>query len=235
MDAVQRFPINTNGRDFVVGDIHGCFDALCDEMDRVSFDPACDRMFSVGDLVDRGAQSLDATDWIAQPWFHAVRGNHEQMAIGVAAGRHDPANYARNGGLWFLALDGPVQARIAAAFNELPVCIEVETAEGLVGLVHADIEGDDWAAFTEQLASPRSHNHLRQLMEAALWSRDRISAKRIAEVSGVAYMYVGHTPVQQPVALGNVCYVDTGAVFGRGLTVMELSAGLAREEVGAAA
>lgn len=200
-------------------------------MDRIKFDPACDRMFSVGDLVDRGTQSLDATDWIAQTWFHAVRGNHEQMAIGVASGKHDPVNYARNGGLWFLALDEPVQARIAAAFSELPVCIEVETPVGTVGLVHADIEGDDWAVFTEQLNSPRSNNHLRQLMESALWSRDRISTRRISDVSGLACMYVGHTPVASPVALGNVIYIDTGAVFGRKLTVMNLIPGSSSSEL----
>ena len=53
-ELVRRFAPNTAGRDFVVGDIHGCFDALGDEMDRIRFDPAVDRMFSVGDLVESG-------------------------------------------------------------------------------------------------------------------------------------------------------------------------------------
>ena len=78
---VQRFERNVFGRDFVVGDLHGCFDLLCEQMDRVGFDPKTDRIFSVGDLVDRGTQSKDALNWMAQPWFHAVRGNHEEMAI----------------------------------------------------------------------------------------------------------------------------------------------------------
>jgi serine/threonine protein phosphatase 1 len=54
-------------------------------------------------LVDRGPRSEEAIDWIAQPWFHAVRGNHEQMAISVAAGQHDHDHYQRNGGGSFLA------------------------------------------------------------------------------------------------------------------------------------
>ena len=231
MSVVQRFEKNVAGRDFVVGDIHGCFDLLCEQMDRVKFDPAVDRIFSVGDLVDRGPQSADAINWIKQPWFHAVRGNHEQMAIGVAAGRHDLTNYLVNGGGWFLELSDARQQEVAEALGNLPVCIEVDTSDGLVGLVHADIEGGDWHAFTEALRFPRSKNHLRDLMEEALWSRDRIRYGNMDGVTGVVRMYVGHTPVKEPVELGNVRYIDTGAVFGgfgRGLTMVEIDAEILR-------
>lgn len=219
MELVQRFPMNTAGRDYVVGDIHGCFDELCGEMDRVGFDPAKDRIFSVGDLVDRGPLSADAINWIGQDWFHAVRGNHEQMAIGVAAGRHDLANYLQNGGGWFLALDDEHQQRMAAALDTLPLCIEVETSGGLVGIVHADIAGSDWPAFVEQVRAPRSNNHAKALAEVALWSRDRIRDMDSTGVTGLAWLFVGHTPVKSPVKLGNVWYIDTGCVFGRKLTM----------------
>lgn len=225
-ELVVHFERNERGRDFVVGDIHGCFDALCEQMDAVNFNPLVDRIFSVGDLVDRGEQSLDATDWIKQPWFHAVRGNHEQMAIGVAAGKHDLGNYLVNGGAWFLVLDETAQKRIADAFDALPVCIEVETSVGLIGLVHADV-GDDWTAFTTQLRNPRSNNHLKSLLEEALWSRDRIRDQSEKGVKGLRALYVGHTPVKAPTQLGNVRYVDTGCVFGKPLTMVELTVGLA--------
>lgn len=222
MSLVHRFSKNEAGRDFVVGDIHGCFDDLCCEMDRVEFDPAKDRIFSVGDLVDRGPLSADAISWIGQDWFHAVRGNHEQMAIGVAAGRHDLANYLQNGGGWFLSMDEEHQQRMAAALDTLPLCIEVETAAGLVGIVHADIVGSDWKAFTDQVESPRSSNHAKAIAEAAMWSRDRIRDLDESGVSGVVLMFVGHTPVKQPTRLGNVCYIDTGCVFGRALTMLQI-------------
>lgn len=85
-NLVKHVPRNEIGRDFVVGDIHGCFDALRYAMFGVVFDESKDRLFSVGDLVDRGNQSEESIDWIAQPWFHAVRGNHEEMAIGWSHG-----------------------------------------------------------------------------------------------------------------------------------------------------
>ena len=79
--TLMRFPQNTQGRDFAVGDIHGCFNRLQGVLDEMGFDPAKDRLFSVGDLVDRGPDCDQVLDWITRPWFHAVRGNHEDMAM----------------------------------------------------------------------------------------------------------------------------------------------------------
>jgi serine/threonine protein phosphatase 1 len=217
---IRKFERNLHGRDFVVGDIHGCFDMLRQALEEVGFDELRDRLFSVGDLVDRGPDSIEAVDWIAKPWFHAVRGNHEQMAIGVAAGRHDLGNYLFNGGGWFLALEGSRQQSVASVLESLPVCIEVDTASGAVGMVHADIAGSDWADFVSKIEAPASKNQLRLLLEEALWSRDRIRSGDCSGVVGLIRMYVGHTPVDAPVALGNVHYIDTGAVFGRALTLV---------------
>ena len=55
----QRFlkvPRNALGRDFAVGDVHGCFTRLQQGLDQLGFDPTRDRLFSVGDLVDRGPE-----------------------------------------------------------------------------------------------------------------------------------------------------------------------------------
>ncbi|MBL2109540.1 serine/threonine protein phosphatase, partial [Klebsiella pneumoniae] len=41
---------------WVVGDLHGCHTLLMNELERVSFDPLCDLLISVGDLIDRGAE-----------------------------------------------------------------------------------------------------------------------------------------------------------------------------------
>ena len=46
---------NRTGRDFVVGDVHGCFRTLEQALGQVGFDRERDRLFSVGDLVNRGA------------------------------------------------------------------------------------------------------------------------------------------------------------------------------------
>lgn len=229
MSVIQRFSRNRSGRDFAVGDVHGCFDKLRDVLVSVNFNESIDRLFSVGDLVDRGPSSEEAVDWIAKPWFHAVRGNHEQMAIGVAEGRHDWGNYLANGGGWFLALDEDRQKLIAKAFDTLPYAIEVDTEHGRVGIVHADIGGDSWDVFVDELTAADSNNKRKRISEIALWSRSRIQASAAgyptAPIRDLSQLIVGHTPVKVDTWLANVHYIDTGAVFGRPITVTNLADG----------
>ena len=54
--------INQAGRDLVVGDVHGCFRTLARALSQLEFDPSCDRLFGVGDLVDRGPHSEGRLD-----------------------------------------------------------------------------------------------------------------------------------------------------------------------------
>ena len=50
--------------------------------DALAFDTARDRLFSVGDLIDRGPRSRDAIEWLTAGRFAgAVRGNHEPMMV----------------------------------------------------------------------------------------------------------------------------------------------------------
>jgi hypothetical protein len=51
-------------------------------------------------------------------------------------------------------------------------------------------------------------------MKDAMWSRDRVTQGGTVPVAGVWRVYTGHTPVASPLLLGNVCNIDTGAVFG---------------------
>ena len=70
----------TAGRDFVVGDVHGEFDTLEAMLASVRVRPGRDRLFALGDLVDRGPRSADALAWMENGQIElSVRGNHEQM------------------------------------------------------------------------------------------------------------------------------------------------------------
>jgi serine/threonine protein phosphatase 1 len=223
MSIIQRFARNTAGRDFVVGDIHGMFAKLRYELANISFNEQTDRLLSVGDLVDRGPDSEESIDWIAKPWFHAVRGNHEQMAIGVAAGKHDVGNYVMNGGGWFMQMSEAKQKLYAKAFDELPYLIEVDTNRGRVGIVHAEIQGDSWDKFVKDMTGAPSNNKFYDFKEIALWARQRIRVGLASEINDLHALYVGHTPVQPGVILGNVHYIDTGAVFGKTMTIEEIT------------
>lgn len=208
---VKRFSANTAGRDLIVGDIHGHFTKLQEALDAVGFDPNRDRLFSVGDLVDRGPECDQALEWLAFPWFHAVQGNHEDMAIRWPNGHMDPYNYMANGGGWNISNPPDVQAEFAETFKALPVAIELETAQGLVGIVHAECPTDDWGAFTLLLQSPAiSNNERNHLINMAQWSRRRIEERRDDYVHGVRAVVVGHTPMVNWTSLGNTIFIDTG-------------------------
>ena len=233
MSFFQRFERNNTGRDFVVGDIHGCFDRLRTALRRVNFNESRDRLFSVGDLVDRGPSSHEAIDWLDYPWFNAVRGNHEQMAIDADLGQVDANLHVINGGLWFYGLSEQERNRTGQRFSELPYAIEVETADGTFGLVHAEVPGDDWAFFRSALVAadngiPANWDHFERF---ALWGRDVIRGRSDFDgVANIDRVYVGHTPVNDWQIVENVHYIDTGAVFGRVMTVICITDGQVMQE-----
>lgn len=199
---VHRYPPNEHGRDFAVGDIHGHFTRLQAALDAAGFDPMADRLFSVGDLVDRGPDSQDVDEWILRrPWFHAIRGNHEEMVIE----RSDI--HFMNGGAWFYGLSHVEQDCYAAILADLPLVIEVETAAGIVGLVHADCPRREWSSMVQALENGGAEgDHVAAMCQ---WSRKRISDADASGVSGVRAVVVGHTPLKHPVVLGNVYHIDT--------------------------
>lgn len=49
---------NKIGKDFVVGDIHGCYDMLMAKLNEISFDFSKDRLIALGDLRVTGGQVL---------------------------------------------------------------------------------------------------------------------------------------------------------------------------------
>ena len=57
--AVEGNPA-AGGRDWIVGDVHGCFQTLRQALAAIDFEPGRDRLFSVGDLIDRGPHSNEA-------------------------------------------------------------------------------------------------------------------------------------------------------------------------------
>jgi len=55
----QAIAANTQGRDFILADLHGCYRQLMSAMEAVNFDHEKDRIISVGDLIDRGEESFE--------------------------------------------------------------------------------------------------------------------------------------------------------------------------------
>jgi len=220
MSRFRRIAANSKGRDLAVGDIHGHFQRLQQCLDQAGFDPETDRLISVGDLVDRGPHSAEALAWLAKPWFHAVQGNHESLAITyLYGGRLDLEMYRAAGGGWFLDLPRHEQEVFVEQFLQLPIALEVQTSAGLVGVLHADSPFNDWAALRESLLFDDDA----RVREVCQWSRRRLKDGDTEPVAGLRALLVGHTPVLQAKRLGNVWHLDTGGWASGHFTLLDLA------------
>jgi len=149
-NKILRLPSNRTGRDFVLGDLHGTTDLLRALMAHVAFNPDKDRLFSVGDLVDRGEDSPGGLALLLGPWFPAVKGNHEDMMLDYLLpraqqkypmesfdGTPDHAFLFKGGAAWFG--DYRMPAEVKERLDSLPFLIVVGEGADRYHVVHADL------------------------------------------------------------------------------------------------
>lgn len=219
MNIYQRI----NGADWrniwVVGDLHGCHTLLMNRLDEVGFDAAKDLLISVGDLIDRGTESVECLELITMPWFRSVLGNHERMMLDAITDCGNTRLWTYNGGGWFFNLDYDKERQANALLNkvaELPLIIELESNDKRIVICHADYPDNEYA-FDKPVPE-----------EMVIWNRERVSDSWdgiTSEITGADLFIFGHTPARQPLKYANQIYIDTGAVFTGNLTLFQLQGG----------
>ncbi|UNK53709.1 metallophosphoesterase [Rahnella aceris] len=212
----QRIDCSIYRHIYIVGDLHGCLSLLREKLAKVSFDPHRDLLLSVGDLADRGPDSVGCLQLLNESWFACVRGNHEQMAIDAINEENIP-RWLRNGGDWFYALEHDKQEEAKALIlqaDTLPHILELTNREGRrIVVAHADYLSNEYV-FDKLLDG-----------DEVIWDRDRVNsalAGRFQPIAGADEFYFGHTPVEHAMQFANQFYIDTGAVFGGYLTLIQL-------------
>lgn len=224
-----RLPENTDGRDFVVGDLHGHRSLLEQALDEAAFDQRCDRVLSVGDLIDRGPESLEALSLIEEPWFHAVLGNHELMLLnflGYYGSRvHSRKSYPSGGGEWItdaIAKNSKDIERLADRVSALPLAIHVE-GDVPFNVTHGDLT----PIGSRQDALLGARNICVHKADAVTSSRVHFAAAMESDLLGLRFAqhpvqispspigslpmtYVGHSPIRHIIVHDSYIYIDQG-------------------------
>ncbi len=74
---------------YVMSDIHGCFDEFIALLDKVNFNAQEDRLYLVGDLINRGPKSLKVMQYLLEheASMFPVLGNHDLSYLVYAEGK----------------------------------------------------------------------------------------------------------------------------------------------------
>ena len=201
-------------RRFVIGDIHGCSDALAAVLREIAPQPD-DELVFLGDYVDRGPDSRGVVDqlldWGTRCRLIPLRGNHEIMLMGVAIGDLDPAGWFCAGGLATLESYGGSLEKIPGAHLDFFARLlrYYETESDL--FVHAGYVPDVPLAKLDEASC--YWNHLTDQPPPP-----HCSGKRA---------FVGHTPQADGKVAdhGHLVCMDTYCFGGGYLSAMEIASG----------
>ncbi len=204
----------SEGKIFVVGDVHGCLEMLKRLIDKIEWNSSNDRLIFIGDYIDRGEDARGVVDFILKlkkdsPLIQCLIGNHEQMFLDYLSGV-DSQSFILNGGLPTLRSYNEERLRsedplIPSAhldfFSSLLPMIELEQCY----IVHAGFR-------------PNIRIEDQDIIDM-IWIRDEFiySDYDFGEV-----VIFGHTPFNSPIIMKNKIGIDTGAVYGNCLTCLEL-------------
>jgi len=129
---------------------------------------------------------------------------------------NDLALWTINGGIWFARLDSEQQKLALTLLEEcraLPHIIEMTCANGLNVIAHADYPAPEYV-WNKPVSTQR-----------VLWDRDRLMGLMAGKgqgITGADHFWFGHTPIERRYDFNNLHYIDTGAVFGGVLTLVQL-------------
>ncbi|OUS30220.1 hypothetical protein A9Q99_07035 [Gammaproteobacteria bacterium 45_16_T64] len=219
---IEVFEENTCGADFVCSDIHGHFSLLERQLEAVKFNKSVDRLFCLGDLIDRGDESHRVIHYLSQPWFHSILGNHELMLIDAfeSESEHVRRQWGYWGGDWADDLDEDQLQQYYDVLVTLPMAIELAVSSTqVVGLVHAELPMIcDWRDVKRELENKPSADNLTNtaLLHGMMWNKNQMrSAEAIRgvlpAVENIDHVFHGHTILNEITTVSNRTFLDLGS------------------------
>ena len=203
------FAANPVGVDWGCGDLHGEFEALRASLASSRFNKAVDRLFLLGDIIDRGPESRALLEWVlATDWVHSVMGNHELMFIAGAEDHRNRYKHRGMGGGWAASLNETSYKNLATQCRyQLPLSMTLECENGQLGLVHAQSPFDDWRTVQESSFSER-------FAIECTWPWNRAQGKD-QTITGITAVVSGHIGTAEIIQKGNQVWIDILARTGQ--------------------
>jgi diadenosine tetraphosphatase ApaH/serine/threonine PP2A family protein phosphatase len=191
-------------RTIIIGDIHGCYDELCDLLDKVA-PGAQDRVIAVGDLIVKGEKNREVLDLFSgDERFSAVIGNHDLALIRYWRG--EPVKLKGSQKKTRVELE-PERERYAAYLNSLPYMIDL----GSHLVVHAGVR----PGVALEAQAIEDLTELRTLGEDR---SSRVGTPWYEVYDGDQIVLFGHWPASEPRRAPRAIGLDTGCVYGYQLT-----------------
>lgn len=124
---------------YAVGDLQGCYRPFCGLLESLDFDPARDRLWLVGDLVNRGPDSLETLRFVRSLGDAAITvlGNHDLNLLALAYQHPAQANDSLKP-----ILEAPDRDELLSWLRQLPL-FHRDRALGWT-MVHAGL-APDWS------------------------------------------------------------------------------------------
>ncbi|MGG1691023.1 bis(5'-nucleosyl)-tetraphosphatase PrpE [Heyndrickxia ginsengihumi] len=215
----------------LIGDIHGCFDEFQQLTKNLGYDWKSgipihpDRLLGfVGDLTDRGPNSLKVIDIVWELWKKQlavyVPGNHCDKLYRYCIGRNVQITHGLE--TTVAELDALTQQKADAyrkKFIELyegSPLYQVLDDQQLI-IAHAGIKRGDIGKMNKAVKTFVLYGDITGKKHADGTPVRRDWAKYD---NGKAWIVYGHTPVKEARFLGHTVNIDTGAVFGGKLTAL---------------
>ncbi|MFZ5444318.1 MAG: metallophosphoesterase family protein [Myxococcota bacterium] len=199
-------------RTLVIGDLHGCFDEAVELLSQLQV-TSSDRVIFAGDLVDRGPKPRECVELAMR--HECILGNHEEKHLQQRRSKPEKLSPSH------LFTRNALGDEHYAYFEKLPLFIRLP--EFGAAVVHAGVFPG--VPLEEQSAHHLLHaQHLKPPATKSYWP-----SKAPADHSfwtnfwrGPERIIFGHSVLDRPLVSEWAVGIDTGAVFGRGLTALVL-------------
>ena len=199
------------GRTIVVGDIHGCFDELCDLLTLIKLQNQ-DRVIAVGDLVVKGPKSPEVLElFIRDHRFSSVIGNHDRKLR--QRWRGEPVSLTKEQRRALNELE-PHRDRYYEYLRSLPYTIDL----GSHIVVHAGLRPG--VPLRRQMASD-----LTEIRTMGADPSRRTGVPWFDVYRGPKTVLFGHWPASKPRRAPHAIGLDTACVYGGRLTAFIVEKG----------